>query len=464
MPRYDLLVRGGEVVTGADLQLVDFGVVDGTFVEIGPGLVGAAVKTIDATGAIVMPGGVDPHVHFNEPGRTDWEGWSTGSRALIAGGVTTCIEMPLNASPPTLDRTSFDAKVAAATGKSQVDFALWGGLTPDNVANLSELAKSGVVGFKAFMSRSGTDDFRHSGDDTLLHGMTFAASVGLPVAVHAENDAITSEWADRARAAGRTTMRDYLDSRPVAAETEAIGRAIAIAEQTGCSLHIVHVSSGQGVTLVTEARARGVDVTCETCPHYLVFTGEDAECIGPSAKCAPPLRDPETRESLWDCLVQGEIDFVASDHSPAPPEMKAGDDLFAIWGGISGCQHQLPVILTIGPERGLDLPDVARLTSTIAARRFRLPNKGEIAIGYDADFSIVSSRQSAPISHSAIQYQHPRSIWDNTPVDHEVRVCVRRGHVVIGDGVVTESLPSGKFVRPDLTKGGGSFANVNRCQ
>jgi len=348
MPGYDILVRGGHVVTGAGVHVADIAIDDGVFVAIATELEGSATETIDASGAFVLPGGIDPHVHFNDPGRADWEGWDTGSRSLVAGGITTCIEMPLNASPPTLDRTSFEAKVAAASGTSFADFALWGGLTPDNLDGLPELAGAGVVGFKAFMSRSGTDDFRHAGDDTLYQGMLYAASVSLPVAVHAENDAITADLASRARAMGQTAIRDYLDSRPVVAEVEAIGRAIALAEDTGCSLHIVHVSTGRGVALVAGARERGVDVTCETCAHYLVFTDEDAERIGALAKCAPPLRDAETRETLWDTLLAGDIDLIASDHSPAPPSMKQGDDVFDNWGGISGCQHLLPVLLGEG--------------------------------------------------------------------------------------------------------------------
>jgi len=460
MPRYDLLIRGGTVVTGSGSHVADIGVCDAVFVEIGPELGGEATATINATGAIVLPGGVDPHVHFNEPGRADWEGWATGSSALVAGGVTTCIEMPLNANPPTLDRASFEAKVAAATGTSHADFALWGGLTPDNLDHLPELAEEGVVGFKAFMARSGTDDFRHAGDDTLLHGMTFAASAGLPVAVHAENDVITGDLAGRAIAAGRTSMRDYLASRPIVAETEAIGRAIAIAEYTACSLHIVHVSTGRGVTLVAEARERGIDVTCETCPHYLVFTDEDAARIGALAKCAPPLRDRATLESLWDCLLKGEIDFIGSDHSPAPPEVKSGDDMFAIWGGISGCQHLLPVMLTVGSGRGFDLPVIARLTSTNAAIRFRLPGKGELSVGYDADVGIAWPRPLAPVPATAIQYRHPRSIWDATSFGYEFRVCVLRGRVVFGDGIVGKRPPMGRFVRPDHAVGGGSSGNA----
>jgi len=448
MPEFDVLVRGGEVVTGAGVQVSHIGIRDGVFVAIGPEVDCSASETIDATGTFVLPGGIDPHVHFNDPGRADWEGWNTGSRSLVAGGITTCIEMPLNAHPPTLDRSSFEAKVAAASGSSFADFALWGGLTPDNLDRLPELAAAGVVGFKAFMSRSGTDDFRHAGDDTLCQGMRYAASVGLPVAVHAENDAITADLARRARAAGRTTMRDYLKSRPIVAELEAIGRAIALAEDTGCSLHIVHVSTGRGIALVVAARERGVDVSCETCPHYLVFTEEDAERIGALAKCAPPLRAVEQREALWDTLLAGDIDLISSDHSPAPPSLKEGDDAFAVWGGISGCQHLLPVMLDEGQRRGLALTEIARLTSGDAAVRFQLPGKGEIAVGFDADFSLVARQQPAPLHRSAVQYRHPASLWDAFPVAYQVLTCAVRGQIVFDDGVVGNRPPSGRLITP----------------
>jgi len=460
MTDYDLIVRGGDLVTAFGVVAADLGIAGGRIIALGRSLAGTVDAELDATGMTVLPGGVDPHVHVNEPGRTEWEGWDSGSRALVAGGITACIEMPLNAHPPTLDRASFDAKVAAASASSYADFALWGGLTPDNLDTLPELAEAGVIGFKAFMSSSGTDDFRRAGDDTLYHGMCHAASMGLPVAVHAENDAITADLAARARKAGRTTMRDYLESRPAVAETEAIGRAIALAEATGCALHIVHVSTAAGIDLVSDARRRGVDVTCETCPHYLVFTGEDAGRIGALAKCAPPLRDDETRTALRARLAAGEIDMVASDHSPAPPAMKAGEDMFATWGGISGCQHLLPVLLTFAPEIGIDLPTLARLTATNAARRFDLAGKGEIAIGHDADLTLVRPCEPVPIAPDRVQYRHPRSIWDDVPLDREIAYTLVRGQVVFGDGKIGRRPPHGRLIPGPYARGGGEAGNA----
>ncbi len=205
------------------------------------------------------------------------------------------------------------------------------------------------------------------------------------------------------------------------------------------------------MALVAEARQRGVDVTCETCPHFLVFTDEDAERIGALAKCAPPLRDAATRESLWDTLLAGEIDLIASDHSPAPADMKQGADFFAVWGGISGCQHFLPVMLGEGRSRGIDWLDLARLTSGAAARRFQLPAKGEIAVGHDADFSLVATQTAAPIPAGAIQYRHPASAWDGYPIPFRIETCVLRGEIVVADGEVVRRRPGGRLLRPALT-------------
>ena len=281
--------------------------------------------------------------------------------------------MPLNSSPPVLDGAAFDAKREAARTASRLDFGLWGGLVPGNLERLEELAERGVIGLKAFMSNSGIDEFAHVDDVTLHEGMTIAARLGLPVAVHAENDALT------ARSLG-PTARDWLASRPVVAELEAISRAIVFAEATGCALHIVHVSSARGVALVADARARGVDVTCETCPHYLFLTPEDVEALGAIAKCAPPVRGDE---DLWGVL--GDIDFVTSDHSPSSPDLKEGG-FGAAWGGIAGAQSTLELLLGAS---AISLERAVRLTSTGAAERFRIAGKGRIAVGADADLALV---------------------------------------------------------------------------
>jgi allantoinase len=448
MSVYDLILRSGTLVTADGPQEADLAVTDGRIADISPELEGVAREEVDASGLHVFPGIIDAHAHFNEPGRTHWEGFATGTRALAAGGMTAYVEMPLNAHPPTCDAECFDLKVAAAKASSFVDFALWGGLVPGNVVHLDELAERGVVGFKAFMSNSGIEDFKAADDLTLFEGMQRAAELGLPVLVHAENDQITSWLARRAVAEGRTTMRDYLDSRPVVAELEAIGRAILFAEETGCSLHVVHVSTGKGVALVATARARGVDVTCETCAHYLVLTQEDAEELGAAAKCAPPLRSRQHLEALWGQIVEGNVQFVTSDHSPAPPEMKVGDDYFKIWGGIMGCQSLLNVMLDEGHrERGLPLQRVAALLSGNVAERFGFPEKRHLEVGADADLALVDLDSSFTLRAEDLFYRHKMSPYVGRTFRGNVARTVVRGTTVFRDGVVV-SEPVGRLLRP----------------
>jgi allantoinase len=449
MSRYDLIVRKGTLVTGDSLRQADLAVADGRIVAVGPELDGTAGATIDATGLHVFPGVIDAHVHFNEPGRAEWEGFATGTRALAAGGTTLFFDMPLNAHPPTVDAAAFDLKVAAAQGTARVDFALWGGLVPGNIAQLPELAARGVIGFKAFMANSGIEDFDAVDDLTLYEGMAAVARLGSLVAVHAESDALTGLLARRAVAAGQTRVRDYLRSRPVVAELEAISRAILFAKETGCRLHIVHVSTGRGVTLVAAARARGVDVSCETCPHYLVLTEEDMEALGAVAKCAPPLRSAADQAALWDRLADGTLPMVASDHSPAPASMKTGDNFFQVWGGISGCQSLLALLLTEGAERRkLPLPAIARATAEYVAARFGLaPDKGALAVGADADLALVDLGHRSVLQAADLHYRHAHSPYVGRAFCGQVVRTLVRGLTVWQEGrQVGEAV--GQLVRP----------------
>jgi allantoinase len=453
MGGFDVLVRGGQVVGATGVVRGDVAIVDGLVVEIGPDLAGRAGTEIDARGLHVFPGVVDPHVHLNDPGgmgpaQVASEGFSTGTAAFAAGGGTCLFDMPLNASPPTVDGASFDLKLETARGRALVDFCLWGGLVPGDVDRLDELAERGVVGFKAFMCATGRDDFEAADDLTLFEGMQRAARLGLPVAVHAENDTITRRLADRARMEGRRSMRDYLSSRPVVAEREAVARAILFAAETGCSLHIVHLSTGAAVALVADARARGVDVTCETCPHYLLLTDEDAERIGALAKCSPPLRPRVEVESLWSELLAGNIPIVASDHSPAPPELKQGDDAFAIWGGIAGCQTTRACVLAESEARGLTLSAVASLTATAAADRFSLVSKGRLAIGSDADIALVDLAYNGRLAGDDLRYRHPSSPFVGAALLGRVTRTMLRGQTVVEDGEVAGGPTTGRLVRP----------------
>ena len=447
---FDLLIRGAVVVGGDGQARVDVGVADGVIAALGPELAGAAADEIDAAGLHLLPGVIDGHVHMNEPGRADWEGFETGTRALAAGGATAAIDMPLNAHPPTVTGAAFDEKRRCLERSALVDIARWGGLVPGGVEAMDELAARGVVGFKAFMCSSGIDDFPRIDDLTLYEGMWRAASLGLPVAVHAESEAITAGLAQRARASGRTAMRDFLASRPAVAELQAIARATALAQETGCSLHIVHVSTGRGVALVADARARGVDVSCETCPHYLVLTEEDAEALGNVAKCAPPLRPRAESEALWGALASGTLPMVASDHSPAPWALKRGDDAFAAWGGISGCQTLLALLLSEGHRvRGLELDVIARVTSSYVARRFGLSGKGRLEPGADADLVLVDLTASEELSAEDLQYRHRHSPFLGRTIGTRVVRTLVRGRTVFANGRIVGP-PAGHLLIPAI--------------
>jgi allantoinase len=436
---FDLIVRGGRVVLAGDgaPSVLDVGVVDGRIAALEPELAGTCTETIDAARLLVLPGAVDAHVHLNDPGRADWEGFATGTAALAAGGTTTAIDMPLNAIPPTVDGAAFAAKVAAARGVTRIDIALWGGLVPGDRDRMDELAAAGVVGFKAFMSASGVPEFAAADDLTLLEGMARAARLGLPVAVHAESEVLTSRLAARARAAGRTGIREYLASRPVIAEVEAIERAILFAEQTGCALHIVHVSSGRGVACVAEARARGVDVTCETCPHYLVLDAEDAERLGAVAKCAPPLRPAAVVDELWARVLGGDVDVVATDHSPSPVVLKeTGADHFAAWGGIPGAQTLVALLYDSGViARGMDIARLAALTAGAPAARFGLaPAKGALAVGADADLLLLDPAREWLVQRDDLLDRHRLSPFVGRTLHGRVVRTLLRGTTIARDG------------------------------
>jgi allantoinase len=449
MGDFDLIVRGGTVVTLAGPVTADLGVAGGQIRALGPDLSGAGGEVVDAAGLHVFPGVIDSHLHFNEPGRAHWEGFETGSRAVAAGGGTVFFDMPLNAHPPTIDAPSFQLKLAAAQQKSVVDFALWGGLVPQNLDRLAELAECGVIGFKAFMADSGMDDFPCVDDRALREGMKRAAQLRLPVAVHAESEALTRRLAQECLAQGRTSIRDYLASRPIAAELEAIRRALELAGETRCALHVVHVSCGEGVQLIAEARRRGVDVSCETCPHYLALTEADAEGLGPSAKCAPPLRSAQVQESLWRQLLAGELTTVGSDHSPSPPDLKQDANFFKVWGGISGAQHTLPILLAEAHfNRGAPLTLISGLLSGNVAKRFKLPEtKGRLTVGADADLALVDLNQAFEVRAAELLYRHALTPYLGRRLRGRVVRTILRGRTVFNDGNIVAQ-PSGRLIKP----------------
>jgi allantoinase len=431
----EAVVRGGTLVAEG-LPRVDLAIADGRIQAIGPDLPGAG-EEIDARGLHVFPGVIDVHLHFNEPGRTEWEGAGTGSRALAAGGGTLYFDMPLNSTPCTTNAREFDRKCAALSAASVTDFGLWGGLVPGNIPEMAELAARGVVGFKAFMCDSGLPEFPRADDLTLLDGLREAARLGRPVAVHAESEELTRKLRHRMIAEGRSGVRSFLDSRPVVAELEAIQRATLLAGEAAAKLHIVHVSSGRGVVLAAEARARGVDVSIETCPHYLFFTEEDVERLGAVAKCAPPLRETGEQDKLWAELLRGTVDIVASDHSPAPPEMKSGDFSLA-WGGIAGVQSTLSVLLDGGHhQRGMPLQRISSLVAGQPACRFGIAHKGRLVPGADADLAIVDVSGSFDLHAEDLQQRHRISPYIGSRFRGLVKRTIRRGETIFDNGKIT---------------------------
>ena len=388
----DLAIRGALVISdGAHAR--DILIREGRISALVEPGASDAQREIDARGLLALPGMVDAHVHFNEPGRTDWEGWASGSRAAAAGGTTTVLDMPLNSVPPVLDGDSFDVKKEAAEKTSIVDFGLWGGLVDADPESLRELSERGAVGVKAFLCDSGVAEFPALHQEDLVPALSAAAEAGLLVALHCEDEALVREATARVRGEGRHDAVAWPLSRPPLVEVRAVAGACAAAREAGARIHVVHLSAMEALGAIGAARDMGTDVTVETCPHYLTFDERDLARQGAALKCAPPIRDMRNRDGLWKALLEGKIDFVASDHSPCPPDLKASADMFAAWGGVAGAQSLLPALFAGAAQRAGDAFDVRKVAgfavwrlSAKPAKRFGLwPRKGAIAPGSDAD-------------------------------------------------------------------------------
>jgi allantoinase len=441
----DLTIRNGRVVTPDGVTRADIAIEGERIREIAPELP-AGRTDIDAGGLVVLPGLIDVHVHFNEPGRAKWEGAETGSRALAAGGGTLFFDMPLNSAPCTVSAREFDRKSEALAAASITDFALWGGLVPGSLEQMDELAARGVVGFKAFLCDSGLPEFPRADDLTLYEGMRRAAKLGLPVAVHAESEEITKSLQRRMVGAGRSDVHAFLKSRPVIAEVEAIARAGLMARETGCRLHIVHISSGGGVAAALDARALGTDISLETCPHYLLFMDDDLEGMGAIAKCTPPLRARKQRDMLLAAVENGQIDIVASDHSPCLPEMKNHDDFFAVWGGIEGVQWTLPALI----EKGIGIERISALAARNGAKRFGIEDRGAIEPGTFADLMLIDLDASQMVEKSRLFHRHKITPYLGMRLRGVVRRTIRRGETIFSEGSITSST-RGKLVKPGRT-------------
>ena len=440
------VIRGATVVTPEQVAIQDIAIVDGLIEAIG-GELPAGDEETNGEGLHILPAVIDIHVHFNEPGRTEWEGAATGSRAAAAGGAAAYFDMPLNSTPCTVNAFEFNRKRTALEASSITDFALWGGLVPSSLDHMEELVECGVIGFKAFMCDSGLPEFPHADYGTLKKGLIQAAKLGVPIAVHAENHDLTCRLSKEFKSQGRTSIRDFLESRPVAAEVDAIVQAAELAGEAGAKLHIVHVSSGTGVVAAAEARSRGVDVSIETCGHYLFFTESDIERLGAIAKCTPPIRDGQQQEHLWQLIESGVIDAVVSDHSPSPMSMKT-DDFWNAWGGIAGVQSTLAVMLERGYHgRALSLSRIAALTAGWPALRFELGTTGSLQPGYDANLTIVDLSRTSVLKDSDLQQRHKFSPYLGYEFRGTIVETIRRGETIFKDGQITAKT-GGKLLRP----------------
>jgi allantoinase len=437
----DLVIRARNVITPGATGPGAVVIRDGVIAAVQrPDWPGVAARAVDlAADEVLLPGLVDTHVHVNEPGRTDWEGFACATRAAAAGGITTIIDMPLNSIPPTVDVPALDAKRAAAAGQCHVDVGFWGGSVPGNLGDLAPLHEAGVFGFKSFTIDSGVPEFpplRYAG---LERSMREVAALGGVQLVHAEDPDVI---AAAPRASG-PSYAGFLASRPDAAEVAAISRVISLARETGARAHVLHLSSAAAVEPLRAARAAGVPVTVETCPHYLALAAEDVPDGATQYKCCPPVRGRANAAALWDALRTGVIDCVVSDHSPCPPPLKRVDhgDFGAAWGGICSAQLSLAVMFTEAERVGLALADLAGLMSLHPARMAGLRGKGAIAPGFDADLVAFAPEDTFRVEPAMLAHRHKLTPYAGRWLRGAVRRTWLRGEIVDG------ARPRGRLLR-----------------
>ena len=431
MDPVETVLRARRVVTPEGTAARWVGVRGGRIVAVEPYDVPppTGTRVIDlGADEVLLPGLVDTHVHINEPGRTEWEGFASATRAAAAGGVTTLIDMPLNSIPPTVDVDALEAKRACARGAVAVDVGFWGGAVPGNLKELRGLHEAGVFGFKCFLLDSGVEEFPPLDPDELEPVLAEIAALGSLLIVHAED----AEAIDRAPAASGYRYADFLASRPRGAENLAIAWLLERARWTGARTHVLHLSSSDALPMLASARRDGVAVTVETCPHYLTFTAEAVPDGATQYKCCPPIREEANRESLWQGLADGLIDIIVSDHSPSTPELKRLDtgDFGAAWGGISSLQLGLTAIWSQARARGHTLDDVVRWMASGPAALAGLPRKGRIAVGADADFCVFAPDETCVVDPLRLQHRHPVTPYRGRALLGQVRQTWLRGEPV----------------------------------
>ena len=450
----DAVIRGKRVVTPLGERPAAIHVSGGVIVAITElEAVPAGLPVIDAGDLCVLPGLVDTHVHINEPGRTEWEGFETATRAAAAGGVTTLVDMPLNSVPPTTTLEGLRAKVRALEEKARVDVALCGGLVPSNAGlhgGLRDLFQEGVLAFKCFLAESGVAEFSHVHEAELRAGMTEIARLGAPLFVHAELPEPLSEGEQAALGLDPRLYDTYLKSRPRSAENAAVELVLRIALETGARAHIVHLSSSDALTTIRRARDARVPLTVETCPHYLTFASEDIPDGATAFKCAPPIRESKNREKLWEALREGTIDQVVTDHSPSSAEMKCSGsgDFMKAWGGISSLQIGLAAVWTGAHARGHNAADIANWMSEAPARLAGLTGKkGAIAVGYDADLVFWDPDAEHSIDASTLEHRHKITPYHGRTLRGVVMRTILRGETIYERGRGFLGTPRGRWTR-----------------
>ncbi|MDQ5857000.1 MAG: allantoinase AllB [Acidobacteriota bacterium] len=428
----DLLIRSDRVVTPTGTRPATVVVRGGVVFAVHPGEPAAGSLAVDYGDAVVMPGLVDTHVHVNEPGRTEWEGFETATRAAAAGGVTTIFDMPLNSVPPTTTASALREKAAAARGRSFVDVGFWGGVVPGNRGELARLAARGVPGFKCFLVPSGVPEFGHVSEEDLCAALPEIARLDSVLLVHAEHP----DWIGDASTGGERLYASYLATRPARAEDEAVAQLARLCRETGARIHVVHLSSAGALGTIERARADGLPLSAETCPHYLYFSAEEAPEGATEWKCAPPIRAAENRERLWEGLAAGVIEMVVSDHSPAPPELKRRDtgDFLAAWGGISSLELRLPAVWTGARARGHSPDELVDWLAAAPARLAGLARKGAIAPGYDADFVVWRPEVSFEVRPEELHHRHKLTPYAGRMLDGVVLATYLAGEKIFESG------------------------------
>lgn len=425
-----LVIRGRRVVTAQGVAPASIHIGAGRISRVADWAdVAAGSAVADAGELLVMPGLVDTHVHVNEPGRTNWEGFESATRAAAAGGVTTILDMPLNSIPATTTASALEAKRAAASGKTSVNVEFIGGVVPGNTGELEGLRDAGVRAFKCFLSPSGVDEFPHVTQRDLSKAFPVLARLGLPLMVHAEDPALLLEGTSS------TAYAEYLASRPIEAEHSAIELLVGLMSRSRARVHIVHLSSATSLGIVRAAKERGLPLTVETCPHYLTFAAEEIPAGATEYKCAPPIRSGAEREALWQALLAGDIDLVASDHSPCPPNMKrTHGDFFSAWGGIASLQLSLAAVWTGARARGALPERIAEWMSAAPAKLAGLGDKkGAIAEGYDADIVIWDPAATFVVDPATLFHRHPVTPYAGRELFGVVQATYVAGKQVFGD-------------------------------